>query len=258
VPDKITPHPAYPLLSPPLHPVERGTRRIARRRKLLPGLLLGALLALFSGCGSSANTASLFKPLPPVPTTAAQATAAAAMQATRAAQEQQMRAGHIIEPSAAGGLGDTKSELDRVYGLPNSAANIQLTYGHGEITAYFAGDLGAPLSRVTNMTRSLSPQFGGPLTVPAAQALARTLMPGDARLVHAYPLTAGHLATTYTSAMLASVLDPYFWTAYVNGQNITPGTFTVILTEHNNMVTSITLTIGDNPMLASPGASSQG
>jgi hypothetical protein len=238
-------------------PNERN-QRLAYPQRLAAILLLGLLLAFASGCGQDANTGSLFRPLPPVPTTPTQATAAAAMQATRTAQEQQALTGKLIEPSAAGGLGDTKSELDKVYGLPTSAVNIQLTYRNGEITAYFAGDLGAPTSRVTNMTRSLSPQFGGPLRVAAAQALAQTLMPRDARLVHAYPLTGARLIATYTSARLAQVIDPYFWTAIVNGHAVTPGTFTVILTEQHGMVTSITLTIGNNAIPASPNASSQG
>jgi len=219
-------------------------------------LALGVLLTLLSGCGQ--DTASLFQPLPPVPTTPAQATAAAQAQATRVAQEQQDLTGRLIEPSVGGGLGDTRSTLDRIYGPPTSAVNIQLTYRNGEITAYFAGALDSPLSRVTNMTRSLSPQFGGPLSVAAAQALARMLMPHDAKLVHTYPPTGARLITTYTSTLLAQVIDPYFWTAMVNGQNITPGTFTVILTEQQSKVTSITLTIGNNPMPASPHAAAQG
>jgi len=106
------------------------------------------------------------------------------------------------EPSPPGGLGNTRGDLERVYGTPTGLRGTMIAYRNGTYAATYAG------GRAQAVLLSFdSIADGGRPTLEAARQRAQRLIPLDSIFIGTLRAGPDRIADVYRSARLGALLD---------------------------------------------------
>ncbi|RUT31794.1 hypothetical protein EJP77_10430 [Paenibacillus zeisoli] len=142
----------------------------------------------------------------------------------------------LIQVTKSGGLGDTKSLIEKSYGNDENEPDSGMSsYRNNSLLVIYYNDI------AFNVTLS----FEGSGNKKFAEALgeAKTIMPTDAVKVKEYKADENRDVVQYESKALAKQLNSF----YNNNEDLKPGTFIVILKHDNKGVYAMIIASGDNP-----------
>jgi len=103
----------------------------------------------------------------------------------------------FTQPSPRGGLGNTRRDLEGIYGRPTGLQGTMTAYDDGKYAATYVDD------RATAVLLSFS---ADPVTLAAARARARSLLPSDAVFVGTLGAGPSRVADVYQSAHLGTAV----------------------------------------------------
>jgi len=144
------------------------------------------------------------------------------------------------EPAPTGGIGNTRANLEQVYGQPTGLTGTMMGYENGRAAATYTN------ARATSLLVTFSGQDQSSLQ--AAHARIQSLLPTDVMFVGTMTVGSNRTAEIYNSNRLATYIpstDP----------KVSAGVIAVVYqTDANGHVTQVLLNVGGLP----PSASSAG
>jgi len=100
------------------------------------------------------------------------------------------------EPAPAGGIGDTRANLEKVYGQPTGLTGTMIGYENGKTAATYTND------RATSLLLAFPGQDN--VSLPAAHARIQSLLPTDVQFVGTMSVGSNRTAEIYNSNRLAT------------------------------------------------------
>lgn len=143
----------------------------------------------------------------------------------------------VDEPAPAGGIGNTRSNIEQVYGQPTGLTGTMIGYKNGQDAATYTHD------RATSLLVSFPGQ--DQLTLQAAHSRIQSLLPTDVSFVGTLSVGSNRTAEIYNSSRLAKYVpstDP----------KVPAGVIAVVYqTDAQGHVTQALLNVGGLPPSAS-------